>query len=297
MPHLLSAVDTVTVGSRLLDSMSDGFFWELFKSALLPVALFASGYYLNLKVEKRKERKKEQKLKEYFLTLAQIVCDLALEQAKLFEQSAERLQNVDELERGTFAVAGFPHKSINDLPHDLLYRAIMQGSEIKQSTVQFNIILTKINYLQKVFNVVSEYSDEFKLTANQLDKRWSDNGKRLTTVFSEIAGTRKVEVALESKDPLIRHIGTLMDDIKEKRFKGFQSLYDNIVLRLLEFINKEVDDDRHRLLTPFIVEFQEIYNQRKDLYKRRSKSCRDTANGIRIAVNEIQDAIQNLSKD
>jgi hypothetical protein len=297
MLHLLLTSDTVTISSELPNIFSYAFFWELFKSAILPVALFASGYYLNLKVEKRKERRMRKELKEYFLTLTQIVCDLALKQAELFENSAIRLQNINESERGTPVVAGFPHKSINDLPHDVLYRAIIEGNNIKRSTIEFNIIITKINYLQKVFNVVGEYSDEFKLVTNELDKRWSENGKKMTLVFSDIAGTRNVETALKSDDPLIREIGGLMDDIIEKRSEGFQSLYDNIILRLLEFINQDRnDDERNRLLTPIIVEFQEIFNQRKDLYERRMQSCKDTAKGMFIAVKEIKGTVQKLGK-
>lgn len=293
---LLSSICTSSESQVHSATFQDSLAWNIFEKAILPVLLFAGGYILNNLIETRKHNKRLKDYRLYFISLTNLVCELANYQARELERLAILLENIDSREVSASHISGFPNKSLADINHTDLFKAFIQGTDVKHSTNKFNTLLAQLNHIQFIVESISEYSEEFENLVSELDKRWSENGKSLTTTFSEIAGTRDINKVLESDDPYIQMIGEIMNDIHEKKWVGYTALYENTIVKFLNFINQpeNIDDSRNQLITPIITEFQHIIEQRKDIFSRRSNSCKDTASSLLHAKNSIEGIISEL---
>ena len=270
----------------------DTSWWDLIKSIVLPVILFLSGYFLNIAIEEYKEKKRLKGIKEYFKTLIRLVYTVAIEQAKLYQNCSTRLLNLNEREITVNKIVGHPKKSLNDINHTDLYKIFINKNNIIESTRNFNNLLANLNYIESSINLVNKHSEEFSQVANQLSKEWYEKGKLLIETLSKILNTRDVTEALDSEDKYLKKIAYVIDYTfttpKEKQ--TLTETYQNVITTLFDLCNQKeyVNDPRNKYFLNLIISLQLIYHQYKDLFKRSSSSCLDSANNLLMSANEIE---------
>jgi hypothetical protein len=140
-------------------------------TVLLPLLTFAAGYYLNSLVENRKEKKRLEEVKEYFLALIQAFSKSIYTQSALVQNAIVRIEAFDTNDLGVSVISSLRTARLKAIPNIELYKIFVQKKEdISKNVERLNKISSNIDYVDDIKDRIVLINSDIRDFANNFYK-------------------------------------------------------------------------------------------------------------------------------
>lgn len=252
-------------------------------NVILAVSLFYAGLYFNKRTEEKKEVRRLEKLKEYFLTLIDIQITVTLEQASYYHETALNLKKIGNDKIMIRPISGTPHSSILSINRQDLYEIFVNKDNIKEDTKKFNKIVSGIEYLNTVTQEVKSSNEKLRVKYEPLVIMWNENNNLVNIEIDKLE-------KLIASEPSVANRYTDIVGLWRKNAKGLsiQKMYNDRVKVLLSTISQQKKDENTIMLYRYLDKLGFTYFSMKKLFNEAESSYERTYITTNNIVSEIK---------
>jgi hypothetical protein len=157
-------------------------------TVLLPLLTFAAGYYLNSLVENRKEKKRLEEVKEYFLALIQAFVKSIKRQAEFIQDANDRLEALDTNNLGVGVVSSLRTTRLKAIPSIELYKIFIQSKkDVSRNVDRLNKISSNLDYIDDIRERIILINSGITSFANSFYKDYIEAINNVTTQNNQLS--------------------------------------------------------------------------------------------------------------
>ena len=273
------------------------FFENISANAILTVTItllaFFLGFVIQQYIEKRKERKRLNKLEQYFYTGIDFIEHALKEQVDFYKELADNIKDINQhkytyLERTRLYLDNI--KFISDLD---LYEIFINRKSMKQypeKIQHFHNLNNATLYIPHQNRSSKESFEDFQTRVRKLDMRWADDSNLLINAIERTLKTNiKDNVALNIQNE-IKHIYSTNDS--NSSMTHMKVFYETYVIKLKAICIAHAKTDFFYQLMPLLrrlsTTYHSIYTLRHFYSDKFLKDSEKLSQKLRILKESIQ---------
>lgn len=266
---------------------------------VLPAITFIAGYFLNSLVEKRKEKKRLQRVSAYFFSLVEILESAMRRQAKALQDAAKR---IDTLNGDSFAISlvtSLRTERIKAIPDLDLFTLFIRGNQqVSQDTNQLNAVSDAIDLVDDVKRRIVEINTGVFEQLTAFGSRFEVDIRDFVAQYREIVLRKQEGKVIDPETD--KFVNSSQEHLKEKFFNTQGPRQLSGVQPFIEPLyeaSRVIIPNKHN--TPMLALVAKIYGDYKTMVGYQAMISGEQgvlANIIESARTELNRAIVELKK-
>lgn len=264
-------------------------------TVLTSLFVFIIGYIINQRIERRKEKKRLRELKEYFVTLIELLEGPLNRQSLGLVDLSKQLKNSKDISLSFGVVAGFKVDLVKSINTEDLYKIfISEHKDIPAQTQQFQTLLESIEYIAEVRKTIMEF-DKIPLKIEKYSTVYNENLKAINSTIDEMIINHTVKNLTNADDPYLTDIvGLRLAWIGIDNYRDRNISLNHFVEPLLQFFRGRANDVRSAIFLKHLLECLMAYQNIEHVKHVWEVDVTRYAHELQAHLSKIKSAISKI---